>query len=120
MVLYGLEVDPHRAGTKDEATGKYVLVPIDDAAIQRDIDRGIIVKGNFDAFKSPIDGSVISNQREYEDHCQKHNVVDSREFSAEWYAKKKAERERLFSGERTKEQELRDKQFINEQINRYR
>ena len=103
--------------TKDEATGKYVLVPIDDAAIQRDIDRGIIVKGNFDNFRSPIDGSIISSQRQYEDHCRKHNVVPAAEFSADWYAKKKAERDRLLTGERTKQQELRDKQFINEIIN---
>ena len=104
---------------KDPATGKYVLVPVDERARQRDAELGIIVRGPSDAFVSPIDGSVISTDRQYRRHMEEHGVVPAAEFSPEYYERKAKERARLYAGERTKQQELRDKQFINEMFNKY-
>jgi len=100
---------------KDPDTGKYSLVPADDAA--RAAEGQIIVKGKFDAFKSPIDGSEIRTQRQYDDHCRKHNVVPSAEFNKEFVERKQKERERLFKGEHTEAEKHRRKCEVNEIIN---
>lgn len=102
---------------KDPETGKYHMIPLDDAAIQRDKDRGIIVR-NVEAFKSPIDGSIISTYREYMDHCKKHNVVPAAEFSQEWYESKAKERERFYKGEMTRQEKFKRKQELWEIWNR--
>jgi hypothetical protein len=78
-----------------------------------------IVRGNFDAFVSPVDGSLIRNHKELENHNKRNNVVNSAEFSPEFMERKRKERERVFTGERTKEQVRRDRMFINEVINRH-
>ena len=101
----------------DQKTGEYVLVPADEAAARREqID--IAVRGNFDAFVSPVDGSLIRNHRELEDHNRRNNVVNSAEFSPEFMERKRKERERVFTGERTSQQVQRDRMFIHEMINR--
>jgi hypothetical protein len=99
----------------NEEQQTHVMVPCDAQAAAR--DSGIIVKGNFDAFKSPIDGSVIRNHREYDDHCRKHNVVPAAEFSPEYYARKEKERASVFQGRHDKEAEWQRKAQINEIIN---
>jgi len=101
----------------DEDQEKYVMVPRDESAAARDASNGIIIRGNFDAFKSPIDGSLIKNHRDYENHCKKHNVVPSAEFSPEYYARKEKERASVFQGKHSKEQEWQRKAQINEIIN---
>lgn len=100
---------------QDPVTHK--LIPVDEMAFKHDKDRGIIVRGNFDAFKSPIDGSVISNQREYDDHCKRHNVVNSQEFSPEYYQRKAAEREAVHANRLHPKEERRRRESLNEMIN---
>jgi len=99
-----------------DGDGNYHLVPMDDKAIERDEELGIIVRGNFDAFKSPIDGSVISTHREYIRHMQEHNVVPVGEFNDEFFERKRAEREALARGDRSSAQRLREKQEIYEAL----
>lgn len=101
----------------DEEQEKYVMVPRDESAAARDVQNGIIIRGNFDAFKSPIDGSIIKGQRDYEDHCKKHNVVPAQEFSQEFYDRKAKERESTFMGKHDKEAQWQRKAQINEIIN---
>lgn len=103
---------------KNPETGRYHLVPADDAA--RAAEGQIIVKGKFDAFKSPIDGSEIRTHRQYEDHCKKHNVVPSAEFSPEYYKRKEQERRKVYerADSRTNSEKWRDRAQINEIINR--
>jgi len=94
-------------------TGKFI--PIDGAAARHD---GVAVHGDMASFVSPIDGSVISDRKQYRDHCKKHGVVPAQEFSPEFYAKKAEERARLYTGERTREQIREDRMKIHETINR--
>ena len=98
----------------DPETGKSEFVPIDDAARKQD---GIIINRDVEPFRSPIDGTVISTRRQYDDHCRKHNVVPAQEFSQEFYDRKAAERARLYTGERTRQEELASKSEIYEIIN---
>ena len=100
-----------------EDEGKHVLVPVDEAAVKHDAARGIIVRGNFDAFRSPIDGSLISNHREYTDHCKKHDVVPAQEFNQEFFERKAAEREAFFKGEHSEREKLARKKEVWEIIN---
>ncbi len=94
--------------------GKSEFVPIDEAARKAD---GVAIHGPLEPFVSPIDGSVISGRKAYRDHLKKHGVVPSAEFSQEWYEKKAKEREKLYTGERTKEQVRKDRMKIHEIIN---
>ena len=87
----------------DPETDTSQFVPIDEAAQKLDADKGIsIIRDNFDAFRSVVDGTVISNHRELEEHNRRNNVVNSCEFSPEFLARKKAEREQVLSTGRTK------------------
>lgn len=96
-------------------TGLPELVPLDDSArIKEGIP--VMTRGAFEAFKSPIDGAVISNQREYDDHCKKHNVVPAAEFSPAYYAEKARERERFYNAEHSPAEKLKRKQELYENM----
>ncbi len=71
---------------------------------------GVAVHGDIEAFVSPIDGSVIDDRKKYREHCKRHGVVPQAEFSDEFLAKKRAERERHYKGasERERKQALYD------------
>ena len=99
----------------DPETGRSTFVPIDDSAVAADKAAGIIVR-DFDAFKSPVDGSIIRNHRELQEHNRRNNVVSASEFSPEYLEKKSAERERKLRGERTKEETLQVRREIYERI----
>lgn len=101
----------------NEETGKSEFIPIDEAARRADGGQHYI-HGDIDSFVSPVDGSVISDRKQLEEHNRRHGVVSAHEFSPEFYARKAEERARLYSGEYTKQESLRRKQEINEIINR--
>ena len=101
----------------NKETGRHEMVPIDEAAFKHDHGTGPIVKGNFDAFKSPIDGEVISTQRQYDDHCKKHNVVPMAAFGNDWVEGKEREREKVFNGKHTAQETWERRAEINELIN---
>lgn len=101
---------------KNPETGKYEMIPLDKAAEMRDAQHGIIVRGNFDAFRSHVDGSIIRNGREMIEHCKKHNVVPVEEFDEAHYERKRRERERFFQGESSRQEQFRRRQEIHETI----
>ena len=41
---------------------------------------GHFVFGDKEAFRSPIDGSVVEGRRAFEEHCKRHNVVPTAEL----------------------------------------
>ena len=95
------------------------LIPIDHSAVVSDAKKdGVIIKGNFEAFVSPIDGKVISNQKRLEEHNRVHGVVDSREFSQEYYDRKAKERAKIYNGEHTVRESFERKVEINSIIER--
>lgn len=100
-----------------EEEGKYVLVPRDEAAVKRDEANGIIVRGNFDAFTSPVDGSLIRNHRELMEHNRRNGVVQTHELDEGHYRKHKEQRERFFSGSHSSAETFRRKQQIHEIMN---
>lgn len=102
---------PRWRQTVDPETGKSVLVPIDAAARRQ---AGHAIHGDVEPFVSPIDGTVISDRRQLDEHCKKHNVVPAAEFTPEFYEKKAAERARLYNGERTAAEQRQNRQEIYE------
>ena len=72
-----------------------------------------IVKGKFDAFVSPVDNSVITSQRQLDQHNKRNNVVDSREFSQAYYDRKAAERAKLFDPESGHDSKQRKKDIVD-------
>lgn len=99
---------------QDRHTGEFI--PVDDAA-RRDSGQ-IIIKGNFEPFKSPIDGSVVASQRDMDNHNARNGVVDAREYPPEYYAEKAKERARAHTGERTPAEVKKSRMEIWETINR--
>ena len=98
--------------TKDEH-GKNILVPIDEAARERD---GVAIQGDFEPFISPIDRTVISGRKQYREHCEKHNVVPAQEFDTAYYHRKAVERRKALEGEHSTEETFRRKQEIYDLI----
>ncbi len=100
---------------QDKDTGEFI--PVDESAARKDMAEGRyehIIRGNFDNFKSPIDGSIISSQRDYDNHLKRHNVVNAAEFSPEYYARKAKERADFFEGNHDKKELHKRKQEIYE------
>ncbi len=95
---------------QDSKTGK--LIPIDEEAARRDAQAAI--HGDIQSFVSPIDGTVISDRKQYREHCEKHNVVPSAEFTPEFYAKKAKEREDFYNRNFSRAEKLKRKQEIYE------
>ncbi len=95
--------------------GSSTFVPLDEAAIRR--DAGHSIHGDIEPFRSPVDGSVISDRKQLREHNKKHGVVNAEEFSPEFYERKAKERARLYTGERTKEEVLKNRREIYEVIN---
>ena len=73
-----------------------------------------IIRGKFDTFKSPVDSSLIRNHREYEDHNKRNDVVNSAEYSPEYYAGKAKERQDFFDGKHSKAEMHKRKSEIYE------
>lgn len=87
------------------------LIPVGQ---RNEVAGSVAIHADFEPFISPIDGTVISDRAGYREHCKRHNVVPQAEFSDEFLAKKRAERERLFKGEYTREERLEVKREIYE------
>ena len=100
----------------NEESGKYELIPRDEAAVR--FGGGTAVHGDIESFVSPIDGSVITDRKQLREHNKRHNVVNQAEFNPEYLEKKKKERERLYNGEHTPQEKLARKQEIWETIHR--
>ena len=100
----------------DKETDTSTFVPADEAARQSDMSA--VVRGDIEPFVSPIDGSVISGTKQMRDHYKEHDVVPTAEFSPEFLEKKQKERERVFTGERTRKEIWQARAEINETINR--
>jgi hypothetical protein len=94
-------------------TGKFI--PLDEAAAKHD---GVAIHGDIEPFVSPLDGSVISDRKQYREHCKKHGVVPASEFSPEFYERKAKEREKHYTGDLgTRAEQWERKAAINEIIN---
>ena len=94
----------------NDETGKYEMVPIDEAAHRH--SGGSAIHGDIQSFVSPVDGSVISDRKQLREHNKRNNVVSADEYSPEYYARKAKERERVLNGEHTREESFTRKQEI--------
>jgi hypothetical protein len=103
----------------DKATNTSTFIPVDEQAQKRDLAEGkttLIIRDNFESFRSIVDGSLISNHRDLENHNKRNNVVNSAEFNPEFLERKQKERKDRELGVRTKEETLRVKKEIYERV----
>ena len=98
----------------NEETGKSEFIPIDEAA--RKLGGQVAVHGDIEPFVSPVDGTVISDRKQLREHNKRNNVVNYHEFDGAEQNRRKAERERLHSGEHTPQEKLARKREIYEHI----
>ena len=92
------------------------LIPRSEYVRPREASHAIF--NDIESFVSPIDGSVISDRKQYREHCRKHGVVNAAEFDGQWSeaAKKRAD---FYEGKSSKEEAFRRKKAINEIINQH-
>ena len=96
-------------------TGK--LIPIDEQAARRDHSEGkgtLIVRDNFEPFRSVVDGSIIRTHRDLEAHNKRNKVTNIADFGPEFI--EKAAKKREDAGKRSKEETLKVRQHLYEQI----
>ena len=87
-----------------DGTSRFVEVGKPDTAKQH------YVHGDIEAFVSPIDRTVISDRKQYREHCEKHGVVPAQEFSAEHYKQAAEKRARFFQGQHSKQERVARRQ----------
>lgn len=80
---------------QDPKTGK--LVPAHE--YQREAAQTAYVQGDIESFKSPIDGSVITDRAQLRAHNARHGVTDSRDYSADYFKQKAGERQATLSSD---------------------
>jgi hypothetical protein len=96
-------------------TGKFY--PVDEAAQKHDDDKGLsFMRGRFEPFISPVDGSHIRSPKDLDSHNKRNGVVNMAEYSPEYLERKQAERIRRESGERTRAETLAVKRELYEKI----
>lgn len=100
----------------DKETKTSTFVPADEEAIRK--DGGVAIHGPIEPFRSPIDGTVISDRKQLREHCRRHGVVPAQEFSADHYEEAAKKRADLFTGRRSKEESLQIKQQMWELLQR--
>jgi hypothetical protein len=59
---------------------------------------GHVGNTDIEAFKSPIDGSIITNQKQLREHNMKHGVTDARDYSQQYFDAKAKERKANMAG----------------------
>lgn len=106
-------------GKKKVKGGSYVQCPETNKLIPREQltptprpNAPMVMKGH-EAFKSPIDGSIISTRQQLADHNKKHGVTNVSDYSPR-YIENKA-RERVAAGEKMIKETRRSD--INDAIN---
>ena len=95
--------------------GKSEFIPIDESARKAD---GHYIQGDIESFVSPVDGSVISDRRQLEEHNRRNNVVNAGEFTPEHYEQKAKERANFYQSNHGRRETLKRKQEIYENIMR--
>ncbi len=94
-------------------TGEFI--PVDDAARKHD---GVAIHGKFEPFKSMVDGTIISTNKQLREHNKRNNVVQADEFTKEFYAQKAQERADFYQGNHSRKESLKRKQEIYENMMR--
>jgi len=90
------------------------MIPIDEAARARDCVRGASIHGDIQTFRSPVDGTIISDRKALREHNKRNNVVNADEFTPEFYARKAKERADFYEGRQNPKEVLKRKQEIYE------
>jgi hypothetical protein len=93
------------------------LVPADEYYRPRISQHAI--HGDLTSFVSPIDGTVISDRKQYDEHCKRHGVVNAAEFSPEYYTRRAEERAAVYEGRSTREETQKRRENINEIMNHH-
>ena len=78
-------------GTKEERKARHEKEKAERAEKAEKMEAAVkaaYVSGSFEPFKSPIDGSIISDPSKLRDHNKRHDVTDIREYGAEWFEKR--------------------------------
>ena len=96
---------------QDRITGE--LIPIDESSMAH--NRVVAIHGDIESFISPVDRSVITDRKQLREHNKRNDVVNSEEFSKEYYAGKAKERDDFFKGKKSRAETLKNKQFLYEQ-----
>ncbi len=56
------------------------------------------VQGDIESFVSPVDGSVITDRKQLRDHNKRNGVTNCADYSDEFFAGKKRERDAAING----------------------
>lgn len=92
-------------GTKEERKARREKEKAEAAEKQAKMAEAVktaYISGTFEPFKSPIDGSVISDPSKLREHNKRHEVADIREYGDEYFKKRGEEmyREKIGADER--------------------
>jgi hypothetical protein len=103
---------------QDPLTGELIEISRSGASVAETGSPGHIIKGSFDPYVSPIDGSIIRTQRDLDNHNKKHNVVLQAEFGDGYFEKKAQERVNFFQAKVGRKEQLERRRMFYEILTR--
>lgn len=101
-----------QAFSKETQTSTFI--PMDAEAAQADRIKLTHKKGQFETFRSVVDGSIVSTDSKLAEHNVRNNVVNAAEFTDSYYEKKADERADFYEGRRTTKEIFQQRQEIYE------
>ena len=66
------------------------------------------IQGDIEPFISPIDKSIISSRAQLREHNRRHNVTNAADYSPEFIAQRRRQREAFFQPSRERKQAIYD------------
>jgi hypothetical protein len=69
---------------------------MEEVTVERNRGSGLLIMGDIEPFKSPVDGSVITGRSALRQHNKRHNVTNPADYKEEWKTKAK-ERAKVFT-----------------------
>ena len=82
----------------------------------REPKSGIYVISDIEPFQSPVTGEMITTRSQLKQHNKEHGVTNSQDYSAEYFERKTAERERAING-RTEQDRIDRINILRERLN---
>lgn len=75
--------------------------------------RSATVLGSFEEFRSPLDGSMISDRRQLANHNKKHGVTNVADYSPQYFADAKQRMAKETVGDTPQQDRDREKALVN-------
>lgn len=95
----------------NEDLKKHEMIEVDSGG---KMPRSHFIHDDFKPFVSPIDQTVVSGRRQYDDHCRKHNVMNAAELDEGHFKQRKKAKDDHYQGARSRQEIQKSREHIHQ------